>query len=193
MNCIRWFIIFCIFVFEKTHLGIRIDANTVFTFLFFLWMPLKNNVRWWKNSKNLGFHVFYQFSVTKNRLLEISSTELNHDLQHHSVHIKNTKNQKYTKNNFFNLRRTSVSKTFFLKFFFFHVFSNFNVDRVFNFSILVWWPLLISFHMLIFCTVNSTASRSRCCYPASHAGSMARSRTVFCVDLDTSYLYKKHI
>ena len=34
--------------------------------------------------------------------------------------------------------------------------------------------------MLIFCTVNSTAAR--CCYPASRAGSMALSLTVFCVD-----------
>ena len=42
MNCTRWFRIFCIFVFENTHLGIRIDAKTVFTFFVFLWMPLKN-------------------------------------------------------------------------------------------------------------------------------------------------------
>ena len=131
----------------------RIQFSLVCCFGECLW---KNNVRWWKNSKNLGFHVFYQFSVTKNRLLEISSTELNHDLQHHSVHIKNTKNQKYIKTDFFNLRRTSVSKTFFPKLCFM-IFSNFNVDRVFNFSILVWWPLLISFQMFCLWNNNFTA------------------------------------
>ena len=65
MNCTRWFKIFCIFVFENTHLGIRIDAKTVFIFCFFCECLWKTNARWWKNCKNLVFHGFYQFSVTQ--------------------------------------------------------------------------------------------------------------------------------
>ena len=69
MNCTRWFKIFCIFIFENTHLGIRIDAKSVFFFFFFfcecLW---KTHVRWWKNYKNQRFHDFYQFFVNPKML-----------------------------------------------------------------------------------------------------------------------------
>ena len=67
MNCTRWFKIFCIFVFEKTHLGIRIDAKTVFTFLFFLWMPLKNQRSMMEKTVKIGFSRFLSiFRHSKN-------------------------------------------------------------------------------------------------------------------------------
>ena len=73
MNCTRWFKIFCIFVFEKTHLGIRIDAKTVFTFLFFLWMPLKNQRSMMKKTVKIRVFTFLiNFPSLKNRFPEIS-------------------------------------------------------------------------------------------------------------------------
>ena len=59
MNCTRWFRIFYRFVFENTHLGIRIDAKIVFTFLFFLWMPLKNQRSMMKKTTKIRFFTFF--------------------------------------------------------------------------------------------------------------------------------------
>ena len=73
MNCIRWFNIFCIFVFENTHLGIRIDAKTVFTVLFFLWMPLRNQRSMMKKTVKIGFFMFFIIFVSlKSRSPDIS-------------------------------------------------------------------------------------------------------------------------
>ena len=49
-------------------------------------------------------------------------------------------------NDFFNLHRRAVTKTCFFQVFS-KFFSTFQVRRVLHFSILVWWPLLISFHI----------------------------------------------
>ena len=73
MDCIRWFKLFCIFVFEKTHSGVRIDAKIVFTFLFFLWMPLKNQRSMMKKTEKIGvFTFFIIFSSLGNCFRDIS-------------------------------------------------------------------------------------------------------------------------
>ena len=68
MTCTRWFKIFCIFVFGNRHLGIRIDAKTVFTFCFFCECLWKTNARWWKKLKKSRFSRFYHFFVTRKLL-----------------------------------------------------------------------------------------------------------------------------
>ena len=70
-NCTRCFKIFYICVFEKTHLGIRIDANTVFTFLFFLGIPLKTQRSMMKKTGKTGVSRFlsiFRHSKTTSRI-----------------------------------------------------------------------------------------------------------------------------
>ena len=147
MNCTRWFKIFYIFVFENTHLGIRIDAKTVFTFLFFLWMPLKNQRSMMKKTVKISFFTFFvpfrylknaswtSRPGSKNRLLSVTLR---------TWKIQNTTNN--TKTIFSTYTGERSQKHVFFKFFP-SFFFTFQVRRVFDFSILVWWPLLISFHV----------------------------------------------
>ena len=116
-------------------------------FLFFLWMPLKNQRSMMKKTvKDRFFTFFINFPSLDKCFLNISSHELNRDFQHHSTGLEIWKNRKSRKNCFSNFRRTAVAKTMFFKFFSCFFFT-FQPCRVLNFSVLVWWPLLISFHV----------------------------------------------
>ena len=118
MNCTRWFKIFVIFLFEKSHLGIRIDAKTVFTFLFFLWMPLKNQRSMMEKTVKIGFFTFFiNFPSLKNHFPKISSWELKQTFEHTSVGFKNQKIMKFSQNCFFNLGWWGDTKIVFFMFF----------------------------------------------------------------------------
>ena len=122
-NCTRCVKIFYIFVFENTHLGIRIDAKTVFVFLFFLGIPLKNQRSMMKKTVKFRFFMFFiNFPSLEKCFLNMSSHELNRDFQHHSTGLEIWKNRKSRKNCFSNFRRTAVAKTMFFQVFFMFFF-----------------------------------------------------------------------
>ena len=57
-NCIRCFRTFAFLFLKNIQSGIRIDANSVFMFLIFLWMPLKNTGPMMKKTWKSGFSRF---------------------------------------------------------------------------------------------------------------------------------------
>ena len=58
MSCIRKIQHFDILSYKNTQIGIRIDAKSIFTFVFFLSMPLKNVGSVMKKTEKSGFSCF---------------------------------------------------------------------------------------------------------------------------------------
>ena len=98
--------------------------NSFHFFCFFCECLWKTNVRWWKNCKNRGFHVFYQFSVTQKPLPGNLILRTKTDFRAYIVRLQKTENTKILEKSLFQFRVERCHKNH-LFHDLFHVYFNF--------------------------------------------------------------------